>query len=141
MRSETGERYPRVRGPCGRCREPGACCRSIALSMEFPLDVDRDEVRRHIRNGTNRPGFPACDEKLPFEPLARNHYYAKRGHKTPTSVRWLFTCPELSERGRCKIYRRRPRICRRFEPLSDPLCVEFRGPWTGRMRCSRWPKP
>lgn len=41
---------------------------------------------------------------------------------------YVFSCPKVTPEGRCSIHRRRPQICRDFEPAGgSPLCVHSGG--------------
>lgn len=120
--------------PCNDCRDPGRCCRAFTYSsIAFPIDADRDEVRRHLRAGTNRPSWAPPRRPVPFEPLVPSGFWCRRGERKPSGVTWLVSCPELDDAGRCGIYDDRPDCCVNYEPKSSPLCAEFDGPWRGQM--------
>lgn len=120
--------------PCDSCRDPGACCRAFTVNIDFPVGMERDEVREHVRKGTDPFGGRRRHEKLPhFEPLRPSRWWAGNGARRPERVNWMFDCAALGPDGRCTVYDDRPDVCRAYEPKSDPMCVEFDGPWRGRM--------
>jgi Fe-S-cluster containining protein len=59
--------------------------------------------------------------KIPqFEPIGQFDWEG--------DVRWRFNCTALDKQsGRCKVYDRRPDLCRRYEAGSDALCALYRG--------------
>ena len=95
---------------CDTCKAPGACCRSLTLQG----GIGQDHERFHL-GMTEEESVALLDHyDLPFVPY---------GMSDDGQV--LFTCPELDNDGRCKIYDRRPQVCRDFEPSSSPLCVHY----------------
>lgn len=118
---------------CGTCRDPGACCRSIQIPREFLPGTTRKEVERHLKDGTtNIPGqvLNLSDPRpLPFTPLREATCIGpETGYsKEITSVKWVYTCPMVTDEGRCSIYENRPEICKLYEPGSDPMCVHHDG--------------
>jgi Fe-S-cluster containining protein len=67
---------------------------------------------------------------LPFEPMQELGRWTddKTGREY---AELLFRCTKLTDGGRCSIYQDRPALCRRYEPLSDRLCVHFGGSEAG----------
>lgn len=102
--------------------------------MEVPLDMGRDELRRHLREGTSPTGSVLKHEPLPFEPLRPYYWNSKRGGRSPVSCQWMFSCPMLRADGRCGVYEQRPDVCRKYEPGTDRMCAEFEGSWKGLLR-------
>ncbi len=93
--------------PCDACPEPGKCCRSFQLNIDFPEGTDRAAVLERVRG-----------EGLPFEPSRPSNYAEEEGVE-----RWIFSCPRLLPSGRCGDYGDRPDPCRTYEPGSNGLCV------------------
>lgn len=97
---------------CARCVEPGHCCKRFHLSGENGSFVcwDEDEPAHTIEH------FHAIERlwqwTVEFGPDTGRTYSA-----------WVWTCDKLGDDGRCTIYEDRPDLCRRFEPLSDGLCI------------------
>lgn len=96
---------------CNRCYSPGACCREMHLSGSIgDLDQCRPEELDEIMKTNGLPfRFKRFEERLDGSPYN------------------LFSCGELLPSGRCGIYSQRPDVCRNYEPLSDSLCVHYRG--------------
>jgi len=120
---------------CDTCRDPGVCCRGMSLNIVYPPEMTRKEVAEHTHAGTN-PYSEKKSEPLPsFNPIRPSGRYISRGQRKPDSVRWLYSCTNLDEEtGRCNDYENRPKLCRDFEPASNPLCVHYDGPWAGYLR-------
>lgn len=97
-------------GPCARCYDPGRCCRHFGLGGgEFGQGLEEDELQ------------PLLEEhELPFEPAVL----------LDNGV-WRFSCPRLTDCGRCSAYEARPFACSDYEPLSDDLCVHHGGAEAG----------
>lgn len=89
------------------CPDLGKCCR------EFQLSINGKPVR-YIHG--DEPNFPAVMKKLKEDGLP---FHIKLYNVETYDL--LFTCPELGEDGKCKIYESRPAFCRNFEPKSDKV--------------------
>jgi Fe-S-cluster containining protein len=95
---------------CDTCRSPGVCCRSITL-----IGGEGQGYERFRLGMTEEEAAHLCVAYgFPFVP-----------YTTDAEGYVLFTCPELDDDGRCKIYENRPSPCRNFEPGSSPLCVHY----------------
>lgn len=112
---------------CDSCIDPGYCCRAIPIGSYFPPDMTGKEVTKSIRSGVRPDGKK--HEKMPMmTALRRAKLYGVKGDKKPRWARWLFECSNLNKRtGRCKDYKNRPEMCKRFKPESDELCVHYTG--------------
>lgn len=98
--------------PCDTCSKPGACCQRFVLSPLFsPANWEHDAPRRLAEYGV--PFFRVTEAvRSPGDEMV--------------GVRC--SCDLLGADGRCTDYENRPGVCRDYQPLSDPLCVEFVGP-------------
>lgn len=93
----------------GRCLTCGQCCHLLAMGLS-PFLVRRPYLQDIIR------WYYEINYGFHFEGLAEG--------------RWmLFCCPHLDRKNHCRIYRRRPRICREYpspyqatRPDVPPLC-------------------
>ena len=122
------------KSPCATCRDPGYCCRGFTLSNIFPPGMPRAEVHRHTAEGTDPYGGDLTFQLVPqFRPLRISRRYIRRGQAKPNAVKWSFTCDWLGKDGRCTNYRRRPRLCKSFKPMSDMLCIEYEGSLKGHL--------
>jgi Fe-S-cluster containining protein len=92
---------------CDVCFEPGHCCKGFELYLPDNEDGYKEDILT-IAN-VNMALF-----NIPFIAI---------GHSESGTV--LFKCPLLDRDGYCTDYQNRPKICRRFEPASDKLCVFF----------------
>ena len=107
-------------GLCDRCFDPGACCRRFAL-----YDVDGDE-RTFWLVGEGTVDDFLESRRLPFLAEQTGRYRDPEANREYGS--FVFSCPALGEDGRCTMYRRRPDVCRNFEPANgSPLCVHSFG--------------
>lgn len=97
--------------------------------------MDRETVTKHVQAGTDPWGSDRKFEPVPsFEALRPNRRMIHRGQREPPSLTWFFECRALTSQGRCGIYKNRPKLCRVYEPQSDPLCIHYEGPWRGLLR-------
>lgn len=94
------------------CSDLGKCCR------EFQLHINGKPVGY---TPGDEPLFPAVMEQIQKEglPFVIKLYNME-------SYELLFTCPELNNDGKCKIYEKRPDFCRNFQAKSDAIlcCVK-----------------
>lgn len=104
---------------CARCYDPGQCCRGFAL-----FNADGTE-RTFWVDGDGTVDAFVKERDLPFVP--REIELFTDGESGRRYARVTFNCGALTEDGRCSTYRRRPDVCREFEPASSPLCVHFGG--------------
>ncbi len=124
-----------LEGLCKTCIDPGYCCRAIVLPNLFPKDMHRNEVRKHIQEGTSpyKHDLATKDgqEPLPtFEPFRQATYHAEKDAEKPDSATWRYSCTALDpESGRCTIYENRPTLCREYKAGSDQLCIHYEGVW------------
>lgn len=104
---------------CARCIEPGHCCKRFHLSTGKAADPnfwepftcwDHLEARHSVEH---------------FKPVERiGQWTAEDGLEGGrTYSAWAWSCTALGADGRCTIYNDRPDLCRRYEPLTDHLCV------------------
>ena len=115
---------------CDTCIAPGNCCRALTVHLLVPMDMGRDELREHLRDGIDPWTKEQMDEPFPFEPLRPTRFFANEGELKPHSCYWAYSCPKLDDAtGRCTIYDRRPFPCREYKAGQDPLCVHFEGDW------------
>jgi Fe-S-cluster containining protein len=99
---------------CDRCRDPGACCRDIALNIDPDVTTKLEALAwvASIRPGTGEIG-------LPFIPIER-----RAGGGDEAFERWIWSCIYLQPDGRCGNYDGRPQMCRNFEPgVSQPCAM------------------
>ena len=101
---------------CPTCKDPGRCCRAFYLATV-------EDGPATARTGATREGAQATmDAKgWPFLPVKHRPFEVDGA----TVDAWLFTCPKLTEAGRCSAYDARPEVCRAFKAGSDPLCVYY----------------
>jgi len=120
---------------CDTCREPGACCKGLAINIRFPIEMPPDQVQKHVAEGTpTYEGGPNHQPVPTFVPINRATYLDD-GELEPKYCTWRFNCTALDEEtGRCNIYRDRPQVCRDFEAGSDPICVHYSGDWKSWLR-------
>jgi len=115
---DTTTKAARTEGPCKTCKDPGHCCKRLMLGgvteAEFPTIEDARAIAA---------AWPFEPNGLPFLPMR-----VVQGH-------WLFTCPRLDwATGLCRDYDSRPKLCREYEPLSDPLCAMYVPPSAAEVR-------
>ena len=99
---------------CDTCSKPGACCRGFGLQDHTYYRTPLEALVKMVEFG------------LPFLPVDNRYeeYLAAIPEKERDFVRpFSFNCPMLGHDGRCTIYDHRPELCKKYEPLSDPLCV------------------
>jgi Fe-S-cluster containining protein len=103
---------------CDTCRDPGHCCAG------FQLNSGKGDWQSFwVEDGPLMPLVRMAQMWLPFVPMIRGPiYYVDDGAYYQI---WYWGCPLLGEDGRCTDYENRPDLCVRYEPKSDPLCVEF----------------
>ena len=101
---------------CEICTDPGRCCRAFPLNIDFPLNTHRKDVVAAMRK-----------YKLPFIPLRPISFEDWKYGDVPNSERWLYTCPEVTRNGRCRIYKKRPHPCKVYEPGYDSSCTMYNG--------------
>ena len=127
-----------AKSPCATCKDPGYCCQGLTLSTVFPAEMPRDKIYQHTAEGTDPYGYGHETEGTPqFRPIRINARYSVRGGKKPDGVTWSFSCDWLGEDGRCTDYANRPKLCRRYKPKSDLLCIEYDGSYKGSLRLYR----
>lgn len=94
---------------CDTCREPGYCCKRLMLG-----GVTEDAFPTKLEALLIAAAWPYEANGLPFVPVTVLQGY------------WLYTCPMLDwDTGLCSDYENRPKLCRDYEPLSDPLCAMY----------------
>jgi Fe-S-cluster containining protein len=77
--------------------------------------------------GVTQEAFPTIGEA---RDIAKNWPYEPNGlpfipYKVVEGY-WLFACTKLDfKTGRCRDYENRPKMCREYQPLSDPLCAMY----------------
>lgn len=99
--------------PCDTCPRPGSCCKGFILSPLFsPANWEHDAPIRLEDNG------------LKFFRIVEAVRAPGDG-----MVAVRCECELVDDNGRCGNYEGRPELCRSFEPMSDPLCCLFVGPW------------
>jgi hypothetical protein len=109
---------PRVMSACDTCRDPGACCTGFQLNGgegAWPsFWVDDTPLA---------PLICMAAGWLPFVPVVRGPTIKGEDGSYWAVEKW--GCLMLGEDGRCMDYENRPELCKRYEPKSDALCVEF----------------
>lgn len=129
---------PDEKSACDTCRDPGYCCRNFTIGTVFPAKMHRDEVDKHIAEGTCPWTGEPDGEKTPFmHPMRITSRYIYRGQRKPHGVKWGFECDRLGKDGRCMQYEDRPPMCRNYEPKEDLLCIEFDGSYKGYLTLYR----
>ncbi len=103
---------------CDTCHSPGNCCKSMwlrgglnnVLGSADATDLEIVDELDYIRSYY-------CDEDhtFPFILFGRDEFGNPK-----------YMCPELGNDGRCKVYDKRPDVCRNYEPASDSLCVYYK---------------
>ena len=129
-----------TKSACDTCRDPGYCCRNFTLSVVFPAGMHRDDVDKHVAEGTDPWGEPGQrdGEATPFmHPIRITGRLAYRGQHKPHGVKWGFSCDRLGPDGRCMQYEDRPSICRSYKPKTDLLCIEYDGTYKGYLTLYR----
>jgi Fe-S-cluster containining protein len=105
---------------CDTCRSPGACCKSFTL-----MNTDGNEPLFPVDSPSAPLDYLEAQD-LPFLPvLAADATVSKTGEPR---VVYSFTCLALGPNGRCRMYERRPTVCRAMEAGKNPLCVHYDGP-------------
>lgn len=101
---------------CDSCYAPGQCCKRLRISKsDGEPTVWLDD-----------PNEPMIRQGLPFRYLDTVQQWTdQESGRAYGFVTWM--CPALGPDGRCTIYEQRPKLCRTYEPRSDPLCVHWSG--------------
>lgn len=105
---------------CDTCHSPGNCCKKMWLRgglngvLGDPEATDLDIVDELDRIRADIFG-DGVDWVFPFILFGRDDL----GYPQ-------YMCPELGDDGRCKVYDKRPDVCRNYEPASDRLCVYYK---------------
>jgi uncharacterized protein len=86
-------KIPKHKNPCFDC---GAlCCKGVAVPMSTPrTDKDWGEVRWLV---------------------AHENVHIFKDHENDWLVEFMTTCEQLDEEHKCKVYRKRPHICKEHE--------------------------
>lgn len=109
---------------CDKCKDPGACCREIRLSFKVQTKT-KLETLAWLAWCTPIEG----ELGLPFIPerLVRMKCWGEKDEikdeECPLLEEWIYSCPNLSERGRCDVYEYRPYLCASYVPGIDSSCV------------------
>lgn len=120
------------------CRKCGACCVSPYDEGTF-CDITKEDLKRltardrkHLRSDSHTP-FEELERLLLYpgnEVLAGTETRCMRQRSGPLKDVEVCGCYFLSgsvmHKVRCRIYDRRPSICRSSIEPGDPLCLEIR---------------
>lgn len=95
-----------------KCKKCGTCCQALFVE-EFGMLAGLCLTEEEAKN---------------FDPKLIAPYIAI-GDKKPTTIIYyqlvLSDCPHLNEKNECKIYEKRPLICRVFPVHPDPIRVQI----------------
>jgi Fe-S-cluster containining protein len=106
---------------CDTCAKPGACCNDFVLN-------GYNGALRFSEGNWQAEAIERMDGmEMPFRPLRID---ADQAGSEPGQVMIRFTCPAVTDEGRCSIYENRPQLCRVYQPLQDKLCVMYVEPVT-----------
>lgn len=110
---------------CSKCVAPGTCCKAIPITTSFPLTALAAEVdiilSKKLMNDTTDGHNPGPN---PFRAIRQSPMVGfPLNVREDNTTTWLFECTALQPDGSCGIYDFRPRLCRRYVPGSDNLCV------------------
>ena len=98
---------------CDARSKPGQCCKDFNLGGGT-FWIDGDYTVQKFLN----------DNNLPFEPRMTGEY--KDDVSGDMYASYTYSCPKLTDDGRCSIYANRPDLCRRYKPGQDALCVYYK---------------
>jgi Fe-S-cluster containining protein len=104
---------------CGICPVPGACCKGFKLS-EPNEDGERWNPTFWVDSWEADASKWLQDKELDFVPARPAETWTAADGREYCTVQ--FDCSHITEEGKCGIYATRPRLCRVYRPLSDPLC-------------------
>lgn len=103
---------------CDTCAAPGACCKR----MRFWLGGD--PMTQWVGNDLNEDN-PQLDLPPVYPVEMVEQWISPEGRPY---AEYRYGCYALQPDGRCGIYEDRPKLCRDYEPGTDPMCVHYTPP-------------
>ena len=101
---------------CETCTDPGHCCRDFSVFQD-------GKAKTFWLDGDGTAESFLAEQDLPFTPRVIGEFVVEKTGRRYASYR--FSCPMLTDKGRCSIYQNRPDMCRAYEAGSDTLCVYY----------------
>jgi len=98
---------------CDRCKD-ASCCRKYNVLLS-DLDIDRLRGRMSRAAFIRKYTVPAVD-------WSGDYRYQLRSDEDEYGEKCIFLLPDRKGRMRCRVYRRRPQICRDFDMA---VCTDF----------------